>query len=160
MDFVEMVTPVVFDRVVLADRGAAARSSQPGAIWSGASFEGEGNAGADAGKEWFEPIRQNLAGMLEDAALANAGGKRQVVTYISTQRALGGDSDSGRVGRLRDEDHRVLVEGLRGLGSGVKVNVVEAVAGAGEWKERMAAIVGSTVRFVLIYFSWMFIVFC
>lgn len=132
-----MTTPVVFDRVVIVDRGAANRAQGPG-IWSN-------NNGLDVNpeieKDWFEPVRQNLAGMLEDEALASSGGKKQVVTYVSNQRKLSG-ADSGRVGRLRDEDHTALVEGLKGLGRNVKVNVVEEDM---PWKERMAALVGSTV---------------
>lgn len=135
-----MTTPVVFDRVVIVDRGAATRAQGAG-IWSN-------NNGLDVNpeieKDWFEPVRQNLAGMLEDEALASSGGKKQVVTYVSNQRRLSG-ADSGRVGRLRDEDHTALVEGLKGLGRNVKVNVVEEDMA---WKERMAALVGSTVRLV------------
>lgn len=139
-DFIEMTTPVVFDRVVIVDRGAAARAQVAG-IWSS-------NNGLEVNpeieKDWFEPVRQNLAGMVEAEVLANSGGKKQVVTYISNQRRLSG-ADSGRMGRLRDADHTALVEGLRGLGRNVKVNVVEEDLG---WKERMAAVVGSTVRLV------------
>lgn len=135
-----MTTPVVFDRVVIVDRGAATRAQTAG-IWNG-------NNGLEVNpeieKEWFEPIRQNLAGMVEAEALASSGGKKQVVTYVSNQRRLSG-ADRGRVGRLRDEDHTALVEGLKGLGRNVKVNVIEEDMG---WKERMAALVGSTVCFI------------
>ncbi|KAH9962869.1 hypothetical protein BC827DRAFT_177842 [Russula dissimulans] len=128
-DFAGLVVPVLLDRVVIADRGAARRG--------GLSARTAPFTALRASEDWFESERRTLAEYFlggEDEGAAAA--RTHTVTYLSRQDGVQGD-------RLRASDHAALVEGLRGLGrTGVKVNIVDENA---SWTERMRAIVQSTV---------------
>jgi len=136
-DFAGLVVPVLLDRVVIADRGAARRGGLPARV---APF-----TALRASEDWFESARGTLAeyflgGLYEGQAAPAAG--TYTVTYLSRQDGAEGD-------RLRASDHAALVEALRGLArTGVKVNIVDEKA---SWAERMRAIVQST--FVLSVFG-------
>ncbi|KAA1472566.1 hypothetical protein DENSPDRAFT_838882 [Dentipellis sp. KUC8613] len=134
-DFVGMNTPVMFDRLVIADRGASARR---GGDWARPFTD------MQADVAWFEPARRAMedALALGEAERGRAGLGKEV-TYLVNQRGLGLDAGVRPAGRLRDEDHKALLEALKGLRrSGVHVNVIEETT---PWAERMRAVVRSAV---------------
>ncbi|KAH8110811.1 hypothetical protein DFH11DRAFT_1513893, partial [Phellopilus nigrolimitatus] len=121
-DRASMQVPFVFDRVILADRAAAAEGDPFKATWRTASnaFELRGSP------SWWAPIRKSV---LEFSGLpaewivgpdpgSAAENQKPVITYISRQ-------DWGRR-MLRQADHEKLVEELYGLRDryGYEVNVV------------------------------------
>jgi hypothetical protein len=133
-DYALMEVPFVFERLVVADFGAAARLANdvpPFAL----PF-----VGLDASKEWWEPIRQNLAKFLHvnhRAQNLNSGQEKIVVTYISRQDTTNGS-------RLRRADHDALVDALETLheSNDFEVNIVSS---EGPWAERLSAIAQSNV---------------
>lgn len=143
-DFAKMQVPFLMERVVIADRGAAARArssptDQP--VFS-PPFDG-----MEASSYWWEPIRRTMAGFVQFEENSQKKSKfmtqravKHVVTYLSTQ-----EKETGP--KLRDEDHRLLVKTLKRLESrGFEVNVVPANAG---WLDRMKILVRSTVSTTL-----------
>jgi len=130
-DFVTFSAPILIDRLVVADRGAAARyygargaELEP---WMPPFIE------LNASSSWFEPVRQNLAKYFGEGERAVE--KRVEVTYLARQ--------SGPGSRLVEDDHKALVEGLNKLErEGFKVNIVNDDA---DWTTRMRAVVASTV---------------
>ncbi|KAG2343079.1 hypothetical protein BDR05DRAFT_963493 [Suillus weaverae] len=133
-DYALMEVPFVFERLVVADFGAAARSANnvpPFALPL---------VGLNASKEWWDPIRQNLAKFLHinhHAQNLDSGQKKTVVTYISRQDATGGS-------RLRRVDHNALVNALETLheSNDFEVNIVSS---EGPWAERLSAVAQSDV---------------
>ncbi|KDQ58697.1 hypothetical protein JAAARDRAFT_128853 [Jaapia argillacea MUCL 33604] len=146
-DLKEMHLPFLFERVVIADRGAARRG-----LVIGDAAASEGNPDwanpflrMEADQGWLEPIRLNLMrylGIPDDRITEGNKGKaktpKSVITYVSRQR-------TGSNARLRDADHQALVDGLNGLGKhyGYPVHIVEE--GVTSWDEKMSALVQSTI---------------
>jgi hypothetical protein len=133
-DFAKMDIPFILERVVVADRGAAARASKTQPVFA-PPFQD-----LEASKYWFEPVRRTVNGFLrvpEESQRAAAADTKPVVTYLSTQEKIVGP-------RLSDEDHHELVGHLNTLHRtyGYEVNVVAADVG---WAERMRFLVRSTV---------------
>lgn len=129
-DFKSIGVPVLLDRVVIADRGAARRAG----LALGVPAWAPPFTALQAAKDWFEPVRRTLAEYFDEDP-----GARVVVTYLSRQGGVDGE-------RLRAADHDALLDALQKLGrtDGVKVHVVDENA---SWSERMRAIVQSTVGF-------------
>lgn len=143
-DFAKMQTPYLMERVVIADRGAAARArdgstDQP--LFSPPFDEME------ASSYWWEPIRRTMAGFVQleesqkKSTFTMQKTAKYVVTYLSTQEKSTGP-------KLRDEDHRLLVKVLKDLESrsGFEVNIVSSDTG---WLDRMKILTRSTVSLVL-----------
>jgi hypothetical protein len=128
-DFFGLHAPLLFDRLVIADRGAARRTGLPLDVpaWT-LPF-----SALEAAEDWFEPVRHTLAeyfGVAENAAGA------RTVTYLSRQDGINGE-------RLRAADHAALLAALAGLAkAGVTVHVIDEKA---SWTERMRAVAQSTV---------------
>jgi hypothetical protein len=132
-DFIGINMPVLLDRVVVSDRGAARHAGLPHgmAAWS-PPF-----TGLRASEDWFEPVRRVLAeyffGENENAA---TGSTTHTITYLSRQNAPDGE-------RLLATAHTALLDGLQNLArTGVKVYVLDEYA---SWTERMRALAQSTV---------------
>jgi hypothetical protein len=133
-DYALMEVPFVFERLVVADFGAAARSANDMPPFTLPLV------GLNASKEWWEPIRQNLAKFLRvdhHAQNFNSGQEKTVVTYISHQDATSGS-------RLRSGDHDALVNALETLheSNDFEVNIVSS---EGPWVERLSAVAQSNV---------------
>ncbi|KAH8116523.1 hypothetical protein DFH11DRAFT_1506336, partial [Phellopilus nigrolimitatus] len=121
-DRAAMPVPVVFARVVLADRAASYEGEPYKATWRSASnaFDLRG------GPHWWAPLRKSVLQFSGLAAewihgpdpSARAENEQFVITYISRQ-------DWGRR-MLRQKDHEVLVEELYKLRDryGYEVNIV------------------------------------
>lgn len=140
-----MEVPFIIERVVVADRDAAAldRGSRPSqAPVFAPPFEGL--SGSDY---WWEPVRRTLATYLD--VYETGKGKRKekpVVTYIERQIEEDGP-------RIRDADHQALVAALWRMGRdyGYEIHVVsEKETG---WDERMTAVVKSTVSLTMPHFK-------
>jgi len=130
-DFNEL-GPVVLDRLVVADRGAARRAglAQDVPAWA-PPF-----SALRTSEEWFEPVRGALAAYFGAAEDAGAAARTRVVTYLARQDGLDGE-------RLRAADHTALLDALAGLSrKGVTVHIVDESA---TWTERMRAVAQSTV---------------
>ncbi|KAG2156820.1 uncharacterized protein EDB93DRAFT_1247012 [Suillus bovinus] len=133
-DYALMEMPFVFERLVVADFGAAARSTSDVPPFSLPLV------GLDAPKEWWEPIRQNLAKFLyvnHHTQNLNSGQEKTVVTYISRQDAINGS-------RLRSADHNALVNALETLHESNDFEV-KIVSSEGHWAERLSAVAQSNV---------------
>jgi hypothetical protein len=136
-DFAEMYIPFLLERVVVADRGAAARTRGSQPVFS-PPFEDMG-----ASKDWWEPVRRRVTGFLQipdESSRKSAEAAtimKPVVAYFSTQ-------EKGSGPKLRDEDHLQLVKALNDFhrSYGHEVNVVPADA---RWTDRMRILVRSTV---------------
>ena len=143
-DFLGIGMPVLLDRVVVSDRGAAQRSGlSPGMSTSSPPF-----TSLRASEDWFESARRSLAQLVlgedESAVPGSTATGTHAVTYISRQ----GSADSGR---LLAADHEALLKGLQNLArTGVKVFVIDENA---SWTERMRAVAQSTVS---LRFPWTF----
>ncbi|KAG2038416.1 hypothetical protein BDR03DRAFT_1009880 [Suillus americanus] len=132
-DYALMEVPFVFERLVVADFGVAARSANDVAPFALPLV------GLDASKEWWEPIRQNLAKFLRmnhRTQKVNSGQEKTVVTFISRLDATTGS-------RLRRADHDALVNALETLheSNDFEVNIVSS---EGPWAERLLAVAQST----------------
>ncbi|KAF8260814.1 hypothetical protein EI94DRAFT_1789756 [Lactarius quietus] len=129
-DFVGIAAPLLLDRVVIADRGAARRALLAHNVpaWM-PPF-----SGLEATVDWFDPVRHTLAeyfGVAEDTAASI-----RTVTYLARQDGLEGE-------RLRAADHAALLAALGSLArSGVTVHVVDENS---SWTQRMRAIAQSTI---------------
>lgn len=141
-DFTQMQIPFVLERVVVADRGAAARASGSQPVFS-PPFQD-----MVASKHWWQPVRKLMVGFLQlpdeskkSKSAAAAAVTKPVVTYFSTQ-------EKGVGPKLKDEDHNLLVKTLKKFQrtSGYEVNVVPANA---LWTDRMRILVRSTVCHLL-----------
>jgi hypothetical protein len=156
-DFTGIGLPVLLDRVVVADRGAARRGGQLSRgepVWAAPFTK------LRASEDWFEPMRKALSECLfgEDAsgrpssaaAGATSGASNnnndhapaettttiQTVTYLSRQEGIANE-------RLRAADHAALLSALENLArTGVRVYVLDEYA---TWTERMRALAESTV---------------
>lgn len=120
-DYTGMEVPYVLQRLVVADYGVAGADGLSAVLKQGAA----------ASREWWEPIRQNIAEFFEESEQ-----EKMSVTYIF------------RAGAVREEDGATLMQALHKLGEDRKVVVrlVDAVDyGDEEWGERMAALVKSNV---------------
>lgn len=128
-DFSGLDIPMLLDRVVIADRAAAARYGSTADLWSGPFT-------LSAPRDWFDGVQRNLARYFGEGE-GKGDGKKEV-TYLVRQ----GYAGSGA--RLRAEDHKALLEQLKNLQkSGYKVNVIDE---SSTWAQRMKAVVRSTVR--------------
>jgi hypothetical protein len=139
-DFIGIGMPVLLDRVVVSDRGAAQQSGLP----PGASAWSPPFTSLRASEEWFEPVRRPLAQLVlgEDESALAAG--THAVTYISRQNSAYSE-------RLLTADHEALLEALQNLArTGVKVFVIDE---NDSWMERMRALAQSTVS---LRFCWTF----
>jgi hypothetical protein len=129
VDFADIGIPVLFDRVIVADRGAARRGGSPRhALWA-APF-----TSLRASEDWFDATRRTLAQYFfgEDESTA----EMPTVTYLSRQ-----DGPEGE--RLRAADHTALLNALSSLTrSGIRVHIMDESA---SWSERMRALAQSTV---------------
>ncbi|KAF8439079.1 hypothetical protein L210DRAFT_3646588 [Boletus edulis BED1] len=132
-DYTLLHVPFLLKRVVVADQGAAHRARVDLPSFAVPLTE------LDASREWWEPIRRNVARFLgvpeqapEKSGLTTA---KTVVTYLSRQDAAQGP-------KVRAADHKALVRALGDLGDGYEVHVVSAEA---SWATRMRAIAQSTV---------------
>jgi hypothetical protein len=131
-DYVTFSAPILIDRLVVADRGAAARYYGARGVelesWMPPFTE------LNASTSWFEPVRQNLASYFGEGE--RAVGKQIEVTYLVRQNRLGAS-------RFVEDDHKALIDALGKLErEGHKVNIVDDDA---DWETRMRAIVASTV---------------
>lgn len=171
-DFVDMNAPWVFDRVIIADRGAATwgrdlwmRGWSPAGSDLATRADGDENKPAWAAPfvglrmkpGWWTPVRNSLLTYLRLLELQGAASKgsfwgkpaapKPAVTYVSMQ-----DEPVGAGARLNDEDHAALVAGLQGLQREGVISEVHIVKGNGsvgvhgwEWADRMSAIARSSV---------------
>jgi hypothetical protein len=133
-DYAEMEVPFLIEKLVVADLGAAGRSTNDVPAFA------VPHLGLDASTEWWEPIRQNLAHFFngEDPAQnANSLNEKTIVTYISRQDAVGGS-------KLRRSDHNALVAALETLRESNNFEVY-IVSSEGQWTERLSAVAKSTV---------------
>ncbi|EPQ52405.1 hypothetical protein GLOTRDRAFT_132253 [Gloeophyllum trabeum ATCC 11539] len=139
-DLKKTEVPFLLERVVLLDRAAAQRSG----LESGLPFWANAFTRMEASPYWWAPIRKTLAGFLSvdlDEEGAGKGRKtaktKPVITYITRQNEEQG-------ARLRPQDHQLLVDALRGLEKhyGYEVHVVSRET---EWKDRMSAILRSSM---------------
>jgi hypothetical protein len=151
-DFAGISLPFLFDRVVIADRGAARNGGLPRdtPAWTVPFTR------LRASEDWFEPMRKALSECIlgEDENSAGTGtsadsasnapapapaaakATTHTVTYLSRQ---GGEEGS----RLRAADHAALIGALENLArTGVRVYVLDEYA---TWTERMRALAQSTV---------------
>jgi hypothetical protein len=135
-DFIGINMPVLLDRVVVSDRGAARQSGlSPGmSAWSPPFTL------LRASEDWFEPVRRALAQVVlgedESVVTGSTATGTHAVTYISRQ----GNGDSGRIFAA---DHEALLAELQNLArTGVNVFVIDENA---SWTERMRALAQSTV---------------
>ncbi|KAH0835907.1 hypothetical protein J3R83DRAFT_9802 [Lanmaoa asiatica] len=129
-DYALLHVPFLMKRVVVADQGAARRERADVPPFAVPLVE------LVAAKEWWEPIRRNVARFLAVAEQAPKKAQSQmVVTYLSRQ-------DAARGPKLREADHEALIKGLEELGSGYTVHVVSSEA---SWVERMTVIAQSTI---------------
>jgi len=172
-DLIAMNAPWIFDRVIIADRGASERGRDLWTRgWSPASEDFTKRA-EDDGKPswaapfvglrmkagWWTPVRNALLSYLRLPELQEAtSGKssfwskkpaatRPVVTYVSMQ-----DEPVGAGPRLNEENHAALLAGLQSLQRDGVVSEVHVVKGNGsvgvhgwEWADRMSAIARSSI---------------
>jgi len=133
-DYAQMEMPFVIERVVVSDLGAAGRSTNDVPPFAVPHNE------LSASKDWWEPIRQNLAHFLngdQPIQSPNSGNEKTIVTYISRQDAQGGP-------KLRRSDHNALVDALETLHRRNDFEVY-IVSSEGQWVERLSAVARSTV---------------
>lgn len=131
-DFASMQAPFLLRRVVISDAGAAERSRGDVPPFALPLVQ------LTASTHWWEPIRRNVAtflGVGHEAKKSWIGSHKIVITYLSRQ-------DHPHGPKLRHSEHEALVDALHELGKNYIVNVVPANA---PWKERMTAILQSTV---------------
>lgn len=131
-DFVGIGAPLLLDRLVVADRGAARRAGLAGDVPAWAPPF----SALKTTEDWFEPVRRTLAEYFNVAEDVGVVAGSRTVTYLARQDGLGGR-------RLRSADHAALLDALEGLArAGVTVHVVDEKA---SWTERMRAVAQSTV---------------
>ncbi|KIJ59389.1 hypothetical protein HYDPIDRAFT_118615 [Hydnomerulius pinastri MD-312] len=132
-DFALMEVPFILRRVVVADQGAARRSRGDVPPFALPLVE------LGASKEWWEPIRRNVASFLgvvdQEPKKSWRSKTKTVITYLSRQ-----DAPSGP--KLKSADHEALVKALNNLGSGYIVNIIPSES---PWTRRMTAVAQSTI---------------
>lgn len=136
-DYAKMQVPFVFERLVVADRGAASRVLDPSEPEFLPAFE------LETSEFWWEPVRKAMETFLDLPEYST----KKVVTYIDTQDAEGRP-------RLKKEDHERLVSALKKMerNTGCEVHIVSDDTKRTAWIERMEAIVRSTVSICHISF--------
>ncbi|KAF9805454.1 hypothetical protein IEO21_09047 [Rhodonia placenta] len=174
-DIIDMNAPWVFDRVVVADRGAAARGRDFWTRhWAPADSaiidivdlkrrqaEVEDNnpmwaapfVGLPAPPSWWAPMRSALLSYLRLPDPHGSQPRKKVkatktaLTYVSMQ-----EEPFGAGARLLDSDHDALVAGLHALQREGVLGEVSIVKGNGsvgvhgwEWADRMSAIAKSSI---------------
>lgn len=160
-DFADTGVPVVFERAVVMDIGAARRVlaslEAVGEIASGlADLEVRG------GIHWWDAVRANLVGHIEAAeeepgkpqgwGMVGFSGKKghthsKVVVYLAARSSTIG----GRPGmRINDDNHRRLVDALTKMAEkySYDVHVIDAST---PWKDRMSAIARASVRSLALF---------
>jgi len=156
-DYKKMKVPFVLERVVIADRKAAALSlekkDQDAGVIEPEFLTAFGLRGTREEEEvdnyqkgeWWEPIHRNMLEFLdldqeEESWEKKEKKKKPVVTYIMTQ-----DMEQGP--KLKAEDHARLVSLLQKMerNLGCQVNIINEDTRRTSWIERMEAIVRSTV---------------
>jgi len=133
-DYAEMEVPFLIERLVVADLGAAGRSTNDVPPFAVPHVE------LSASTNWWEPIRQNLAHFLDveqPTRTPDSRNDKTIVTYISRQ-----DAQSGP--KLRRSDHNALVQSLKTLHGKINFEVY-IVSSEGHWTERLSAVSKSTV---------------
>ena len=142
-DFAGISLPVLLDRVVVADRGAARHAGLPQGVPAWATPFNSLRASED----WFEPMRKALSECLFGAdesagdgsatsSNAPAAVTTHTITYLARQNGAEGE-------RLRAEDHVALLGALEDLArTGVRVYALDEYA---TWTERMRALAQSTI---------------
>lgn len=137
-----MQIPFVLERVVVADRGAAARARSVGDEQPAFSPP----FAMESSLHWWEPVRRMMAGFCQladerdkksSSQLKPQAETKPVVTYLSTQEKPTGP-------RMGDAEHQTLVKALNEFGYhyGYEVNVVP---GDATWTDRMRVLTRSTV---------------
>jgi len=131
-DYQKMQVPFVFERVVVADRGIAAKEAKEGEPpYSPTSL-------LDLSDHWWEPVRKSVAQFLDGYEYRSKA--KKVVTYLHSQSEQGG--------KLSDQDHQALVKALEKLAykHSYELHIASAETAETEWVERMGAVVKSSVR--------------
>lgn len=131
-DYQQMEVPFVYERVVLADRGIAAKEVKEGEPpYSPTSL-------LDLSDNWWEPVRKSVAQFL-DGYEYNPKAKK-VLTYLHSQ--------SEQEPKLSSEAHRALVKALEKLAYkyGYELHIASTETAETDWVERMGAVVKSSVR--------------
>jgi len=139
-DYIGIGMPILLDRVVVSDRGAA----RHGGLSDGMSAWSPPFTSLRVSEDWFEPVRRLLAQLVlgEDESAVPDSTATHAITYISRQ----GSADSER---LLPADHEALLGGLQNLArTGIKLFVIDENA---TWTERMRALAQSTVS---LRFCW------
>ncbi|KIJ15878.1 hypothetical protein PAXINDRAFT_114346 [Paxillus involutus ATCC 200175] len=132
-DYALMHAPFLMRRVVVADQGAARRSREDVPSFAIPLVQ------LEASKQWWEPIRRNVASFLnvvdQEPKKSWRSKTKPVIAYLSCQDAASGP-------KLRSADHEALVKELSNLGSEYTVYILPSEA---SWTQRMTAITQSTV---------------
>lgn len=138
-DYHAMAVPFVLERIVVADRAAAAVSVHLGQPVFSPPFE------LAASGHWWEPVRRTLA-LYFDVYEAKAA--KKVVTYLHRQGEGGGP-------RVADEDHAALVRALKKAerSYGYEVHIVSELTQETHWSEKMGAVVKSSVSISRLAFN-------
>ncbi|EIN08442.1 hypothetical protein PUNSTDRAFT_144033 [Punctularia strigosozonata HHB-11173 SS5] len=159
-DFVGMDVPFVLERLVVADRGAAYRHLPDDVGEAGVAFERvladasssrlqqQQHQGQEGKGAWWAPARDTLLlNMGLDPETLAGGTRKPVVTYVSARsfdpEQERWDDRADDRWFVREEDEKALVDRLRRQG-GWDVRVVN-VGGRTGWRERMTAVVHSSV---------------
>jgi hypothetical protein len=133
-DYQQMEVPFVFERMVVADRGIAAKEVKEGEPpYSPTSL-------LDLSDNWWEPVRKSVAQFLDEYEYSSKA--KKVLTYLHSQSEQGS--------KLSGEDHRALVKALEKLAykSGYELHIASTETSETDWVERMGAVVKSSVRFL------------
>ncbi|KAJ6627849.1 hypothetical protein B0H10DRAFT_1992185 [Mycena sp. CBHHK59/15] len=131
-DYHRMEVPFVIERLVIADRTAAASGVTPQDPIYASSFRMYGFS-----QHWWEPVRRTLATYFE---VYGEKAPKKVVTYVQRQSQNHGL-------RLSNDDHRALASALKKMERdyGYEVHIVSNIDTETSWTERLSAIVRSTV---------------
>lgn len=130
-DYHKLGVPFVFERLVVADRSAAATALEKGQpVYAPCML-------LETSENWWEPVRKNLAQYLGEYDVKPKA--KTVITYLHSQDA--------RSPKLSGDDHEDLVKGLQNFGkkSGYEINVVSTETFETDWPTRMTAITKSSV---------------
>lgn len=132
-DYAKIRAPFVFERLVIADRLAAAQVLDPTEPDFSPAFE------LETSKFWWEPVRKTMASFL-DLSSSGQDATKKAMTYIVTQDNLASP-------KLRSEDHEKLVSALKKMerNTGYEVHIIYDDTARTPWIERMEAITRSTV---------------
>ncbi|PFH49927.1 hypothetical protein AMATHDRAFT_146494 [Amanita thiersii Skay4041] len=130
-DYYKMGVPFIVERMVIADRTAAARSVQMGLPAFSPPFT------LDASEHWWEPLRRAMATYYD---LHEDHATQTVVTYLHRQGESSGP-------KIEDDDHEQLVRSLKNMArvSRYELNIISTSTLETSWEDKMAAIARSTV---------------